>query len=223
MRETTVLIADDHAVVREGLQKLLEAEPGLRVVGLAENGRQAVEEARRLHPDVVLMDLRMPVLDGFLATRYIRESCPGTAVVVLTMYEQEEYVLNLLREGATGYRLKGVSSRGLIRAIRAAARGEPAFAPAEVARRAGTGAAGKAGGVVGNGAAAMLSFLSPRELDVLRLLGSGLSNREIGKTLYISERTVKKHVSRILTKLRVRSRTEAVVTAARRGLISVSR
>jgi DNA-binding NarL/FixJ family response regulator len=219
-----VLIVDDHTIVREGLKNILNAEPDFDVVGLARNGREAVEEARKLRPDVVLMDVQMPELNGILATRYIKESCPETSVIMLTMFDRDEFLFEAVKEGATGYILKDVPSSEVFAAIRAAARGESLLHPA-VARKLMAGFASmshrrKAAAETPQEAA---DGLSSRELDVLRLIGTGLTNKQVADALFVSERTVKKHMTQILIKLSASSRTDAVITAVQRGLIRIDK
>lgn len=219
MHEIKLLIADDHAVVREGLKRILDLEPDIQVVGLARDGQEAIDLVRKLRPQVVLMDIRMPGIDGILATRYIKEAFPETAVIMLTMYDWDEYLFQAVNEGATGYILKDVPACEVVQAVRAGARGESLLHPgmarklmegfASLSHRRSSGFPPADGG----------SSLSSRELDVLRLLGAGLSNKAIAEKLFITERTVKKHVGEILRTLGVTSRTEAVITAVSRGLI----
>jgi DNA-binding NarL/FixJ family response regulator len=214
-----VLIADDQALVREGLSMIVEAQEDMEVVGHAGNGADAVDEALRLSPDVILMDIRMPVLDGIAATRALLESAGQNAprVVVLTTFSLDEYVLEALRAGASGFLLKDAPRAELLDAIRAAARGDALISPSvtrplieELIRRASPAPS----------APAVLEQLTPRELEVLRLVGQGLSNAELAIELVVSEGTVKTHVSRILMKLGLRDRVQAVVLAYETGLIS---
>jgi DNA-binding NarL/FixJ family response regulator len=200
---TTVLIVDDHPVVRDGLRAVLSAEPGVRVVGECGRGDEAVEVAAALRPDVVLMDLRLPGLDGVDATARIVAAGTG-AVLVLTTYDSDGDILRAVEAGATGYLLKDASRQELARAVLAAARGETVLAPPVAARlftRSRTPA------------------LTPRETEVLRGIALGQSNPDIGRALFISEATVKSHVMRIFEKLGVRDRTAAVTTAIARGIL----
>jgi DNA-binding NarL/FixJ family response regulator len=203
-----VLLVDDHPVVRQGLRGMLEAEPDMRVVGEASSGAQAVALARTTGPDVVLMDLRMPDLDGAEATGQIVADLPGCRVVVLTTFESDGDILRAVGAGASGYLLKDASRDELAHAIRAAARGETVLAPTvatTLARRVRTPAQ---------------PALSAREVEVLALVAQGLTNAEIGRRLFIAEATVKTHLLRAFAKLDVADRTAAVVAAMSRGLLS---
>lgn len=207
-----VLIADDHALVRTGFRKILESEPDLEVVGEAGDGSEAVESSLLLRPDVVLMDVRMPRLDGLEATRRLAGK---TRVLVLTTFDLNEYVYEALRAGASGFLLKDAPADQLVTAIRVVAAGEALLAPSvtrrlieEFARR-----------PPSNARPAQLEALSPRELEVLRLVARGLSNAEIARELYVGDATVKTHVSRILHKLNLRDRVQAVVLAYESGLL----
>ena len=217
---TRVLVADDEELVRSGLRMLLESEPDLTVVGTAADGVEAVAGARRLRPDVVLMDIRMPRLDGLAATRQILgpDGPSGCRVVVLTTFDVDEHVYEALRAGASGFLLKDVPAAQLAHAVRVAAAGEALLAPS-VTRRliaAFTQRSPAAAGPVPG-----LAELTPREVEVLVLLAEGLSNAEIAGRLYVGEATVKTHVARILLKLGVRDRVQAVVVAFRAGLVPV--
>jgi DNA-binding NarL/FixJ family response regulator len=217
-----VLIVDDEELVRTGLRLILDAEPDLDVVGAAPDGRQALTQVRRLLPDVVLMDIRMPGLDGLEATRRLL-SGPDPArckVVILTTFDVDEHVYEALRAGASGFLLKDVPADQLAHAIRVAAAGEAMLAPS-VTRRLITAFARQAPpettAARGNG----LTELTERETEVLTLLAEGLSNAEIAGRLFVGEATVKTHVARILTKLGVRDRVQAVIAAFRAGLVPV--
>jgi DNA-binding NarL/FixJ family response regulator len=207
-----VLIADDQALVRTGFRKILESEPDLEVVGEAGDGGEAVEAGLLLRPDVVLMDIRMPRLDGLEATRRLAGK---TRVLVLTTFDVNEYVYEALRAGASGFLLKDAPADQLVTAIRVVAAGDALLAPSitrrlieEFARRPRS-----------NAHPAELAALSPRELDVLRLVARGLSNAEIAGELYVGDATVKTHVSHILQKLNLRDRVQAVVLAYESGLL----
>jgi NarL family two-component system response regulator YdfI len=205
-----VLIADDHLVVREGLSAILEVAGDIEPVGEAADGAEAVRLAGELSPDVVLMDLRMPNLDGIEAIRQIRARYPAIEIVILTTYDDDEYIVQGLRAGARGYLLKDTSRQVLFNAIRAAARGESLLPSAVVEK------------VVAHLAKpqpAPRAPLSNREQEVLVLLAEGAANKEIAFQLHITERTVKAHVTSILNKLGVNSRTEAVAVALRSGLL----
>ena len=213
-----VLLVDDQALFREGLRTLLAAQPGVEVVGEAANGEEALRLAATRRPDVVLMDLQMPVLDGVAATRRLRESSPDCQVIVLTTFDDDEYVFEGLRAGAVGYLLKDTSSQRLLEAIRAAARGESFLQPsvaakvvAEFTRLSASGARTRAG--------ALVEPLSERETEILRLLAQGASNREIAEALVIAEGTTKNHITSILGKLGVRDRTQAALKARELGLV----
>lgn len=211
----TVLVVDDHAVVREGLRTYLELEDGIELAGEAGNGRQAVARAIELRPDVVLMDLQMPEMGGIAATQAIRAHLPDTHVIVLTSFSDDEHVLPAIKAGATGYLLKDASAEELLQAIEAAAHGESRLHPT-VARRliqqVTTPPAPKAS-----------DALTPRELEVLRLIARGMSNKEIARELVTSDRTIKGHVSNILAKLALADRTQAALFAVREGLAPLSR
>jgi DNA-binding NarL/FixJ family response regulator len=207
-----VLLADDHRLMREGTAALLRADERIEVVGLAENGREAVALAERRAPDVVLLDLNMPVVNGLEACAALRERRPQTYVLMLTVSEEEPDLYAALRVGAAGYLLKDMPPDELIEAVLAVARGEPRIAQAMASRmlvELGSGAAGR-------GSGDPIDRLSDREREVLGLLSEGLRNREIAERLVISEATVKTHVRRVLEKLRFRNRAEAAAFAARR-------
>jgi DNA-binding NarL/FixJ family response regulator len=203
-----VLIADDHAVVREGLRTFLELQEGIEVAGEAADGREAVDEAERLRPDVVLMDLVMPRLDGVEAMRELRKRVLGARVVVLTSFLDDERLLPALRAGAAGYLLKNVAPRELARSIRLAAAGEALIDPAVAARLV---------DALGSDRRAEQAELTPREEEVLDLIGRGFANKRIALELGIAEKTVKTHVSHVLAKLGVSDRTQAALYAARQG------
>jgi two-component system, NarL family, response regulator LiaR len=207
---TRVLITDDHGVVRQGLRMFLSLDPEFEVVGEAENGREALDMARKLKPDVVLMDLLMPVMDGISATEAIRKELPEVEVVALTSVLEDASVTGAVRAGAIGYLLKDTDSEELSRAIKAAAEGRVHLAPEAAARLMREVRAPE------NPAA-----LTGRETEVLRLLARGKANKQIAGGLYVSEKTVKAHVSAILMKLGVQSRTQAALYAVRTGLVSL--
>lgn len=213
-----ILIVDDQALFREGLRTLLTVHSEFEVVGEAANGEEAIRLAAVTRPSVVLMDLRMPVLDGVRATERLRDILPQTRVIVLTTFDDEDLVFDGLRAGAIGYLLKDVSSEKLFEAIRAAARGEYFLLPSITAK------------VIAefsrlpkssfNKNTEMTESLSPRELEILRLVGTGVSNKEIAEQLVISEGTVKNHLSSILSKLAVKDRLQAVLKARELGILS---
>lgn len=211
-----VLLVDDQALFREGLHTLLSVQPGLEIVGEAGNGEEALRMATALQPDVILMDMQMPVLDGPAATRELKSRHPGIKVIVLTTFDDDESVFEGLRAGAVGYLLKDTPSARLVEAIRMAARGESFLEPSVAAK------------VVAEfarlsprptGAEALAEPLSEREIEVLRMIAGGASNREIAAGLVIAEGTVKNHVTNILAKLGVSDRTEAAVKAKNLGII----
>ncbi|HWN26307.1 MAG TPA: response regulator transcription factor [Actinomycetospora sp.] len=206
-----VVIADDHPVVRRGLAALLESVEGVEVVGQAATGREAVREAQLLAPDVVLMDVQMPDLDGVEASRRIATSSPGVAVLVLTMHDDDETVLAALRAGARGYLLKGADQEEIRRAVHAVVAGEMIVAPAAAAHVVARLAAPPA-------AAAPFPELTPREREVLDAVARGRPNGAIAAELGLAPKTVGNHVSTIFTKLGVATRAEAVVAARRAGL-----
>ncbi len=217
MTPVRVLLVDDQALFREALATLLAAHDGIDVVGEAGNGDEALREAAALAPDVVLMDLRMPVLDGVAATRRLRVEQPGIRVIALTTFDDDEDVFAALRAGAVGYLLKDVLSARLVEAVLAAARGEsvlqPSVAAKVLARFAQLPDAPRAR------PQPLVVPLSERELDVLRLLADGRSNREIAATLFLAEGTVKNHVTNVLGKLGARDRTQAALRARDLGLL----
>jgi DNA-binding NarL/FixJ family response regulator len=215
-----VLLAEDQAIVRAGFRALLEGEPDLEVAGEAANGRDAVSLARELRPDLVLMDIRMPELDGLEATRQITADrmLNDTRVLVLTTFELDEYVFGALRAGASGFLLKGGEPGELLAAIRLVAAGESLLAPSVTKRL--IEAYISQPEQDRTAAPAGLDELSPREREVLELVARGSTNREIAEELYLSPLTVKTHVSRILTKLRARDRVQLVVIAYQTGLVS---
>jgi DNA-binding NarL/FixJ family response regulator len=219
MSMINVLVVDDQALVRSGFTVILDAEPDLTVVGEAADGAQAVAAAVELRPDVVLMDVRMPGLDGIAATA---EVCARTAarVLMLTTFDLDEYVYDALRAGASGFLLKSMRRHDLVDAVRVVAAGEALLAPS-VTRRLIAEVVGRSRSapVVGTPGAARLAGLSPRERDTLRQLARGLSNVEIAAELFVTEHTVKTHVSNLLAKLGLRDRVQAVVLAYECGLV----
>jgi NarL family two-component system response regulator YdfI len=205
-----ILIADDHLIVREGLQAILETAPDLKLVGEARDGIEAVQLSGELLPDVVLMDLRMPRMDGIAAIRQIKAKYPQVEIVILTTYDEDEYIIKGLQAGARGYLLKDSGRQALFDTIRAAARSE-SLLPSTVIDRVVAHLSG--------GKSSQPAPLSDREMEVLGLMAQGAANKEIALQLSISERTVKAHVTGILNKLGVNSRTEAVALALRQGLL----
>ena len=226
-----IVVADDHQVVRAGFAALLETQPDFAVLGTAADGAEAVEACRCVKPDVVLMDVRMPGVDGIEATRQLMADdfgAPTPKVLILTTFDLDEYVFDALRAGASGFLLKDVTAERLFEGVRIVAAGEALLAPgvtrrliSEFARtpapskRSGAAIAPVAAGAVRSAIAA----LTPRETEVLRLVAEGLSNTEVAARLFVTEETVKTHVSRLLSKLGLRDRTQAVVTAYESGLV----
>ena len=217
MTPIRVLLVDDQALFREGLRTLLSVQPAFEVVGEASNGEEAIQESLAHHPDVVLMDLRMPVMDGVIATRRLHSLQPQTRVIVLTTFDDDESVFDGLRAGAVGYLLKDVASVKLFEAIRGAAKGESFLQPSvaakvleEFSRLANQAPAHPQ---------ALIEPLSDRELEVLRQVATGSSNKEIAATFVIAEGTVKNHLTNILRKLEVQDRAQAVLKARDLGLI----
>ena len=219
MDKIRVLIADDHQVVREGLSTLLNSKKDIEVVGLAKDGLDAVNKAREFVPDVVLMDISMPRMNGVEATRQIRRENPHIRVVVLTMYDEEEYIFDLVQAGATGYLLKDADSAQIAKAIQAIAQGESLIHPA-VASKILTEFSLLAEGK-GRKPGRVEHDLTTREVTVLRLVAEGKTNKEIANDLDISEKTVKNHVRNIFHKLHVYDRTQAAIHAIRKGIIDL--
>jgi DNA-binding NarL/FixJ family response regulator len=212
-----ILIVDDQAMVRQGFGALLNSQPDLEVVGDAADGAAAVEAAARLDPDVILMDIRMPEVDGLEATRRILAGRPERPrVLVLTTFDLDDYVYEALRAGASGFLLKDAPADELVHAVRVVAAGDALLAPS-VTRRLIADFAGRAR--AGRPQLAAVSSLTPREVDVLRLIARGLSNTEIAAELFIDAQTVKTHLTRILTKTGLRDRAQAIVFAYESGLV----
>jgi DNA-binding NarL/FixJ family response regulator len=223
-----IVVADDHQIVRSGFAALLGTQPDFTVVGIADDGAEAVRVCRETSPDVVLMDVRMPGMDGIEATRLLTSADSGPRVLVLTTFDLDEYVYDALRAGASGFLLKDVTAERLFDAVRVIAEGEALLAPAitkrlisEFARQRPRPKEPKdpkqPADAVQPGPA--FGTLTPRETEVLRLIAEGLSNPEIAKRLVVTEETVKTHVSRVLSKLGLRDRTQAVVAAYESGLV----
>ncbi|KAB2342090.1 response regulator [Actinomadura rudentiformis] len=213
MSDVRVLVADDQRLIREGIASLLGLQTGVAVVGVAEDGREAVERALALTPDVVLMDVRMPVMDGVEATSLLRARTPECRILMLTTFDDEEYVVAALRAGASGYLLKDLPAPELAQAVRMVHAGVDQFAPAV------TGRLLKAVRDVPKDVPKPDVALTGRELDVIRLIAAGATNREIATRLYVSEGTVKNHVSSILARLGLRDRTQAAIYAHDHGLL----
>jgi two-component system, NarL family, response regulator LiaR len=209
----TILVVDDHSVVRQGLKMFLGLDPELEIIGEAENGAEAVRLAAELKPDVVLMDMLMPVMDGIEATKLIRRDMPDTEVIALTSVLEDAAVVGAIKAGAIGYLLKDTQSDELRRAIKAASEGQVQLSPQAAARLMRE---------VRTPEVAAPDALTERENDVLKLLAQGKANKEIARDLFIGEKTVKTHVSNILLKLGVQSRTQAALYAAQNGLAELS-
>ena len=220
MNEIRLVLADDHAVVRSGTRELLEQEPDLKIVGEASNGEEAVRLAQELQPDVLVMDVRMPKMSGVEATRRIKADTSDVKVLVLTAHDDDEYVFALLQAGANGYLLKTAEIEELVRAIRTVAAGQSALAPEVTGKVVAQFTSGKGLPDALSGNQHDYDGLTERELSILDLVGQGLSNKQIGKELFISDRTVQAHLSNIFSKLGVNSRTEAVMHAVRKGWIT---
>jgi DNA-binding NarL/FixJ family response regulator len=210
-----VLLADDHPVYRDGLAALLASVDGLEVVATAEDGAAAVALATELQPDVVVMDVQMPGLDGIEATRRLTAASPHIGVVMLTMAEEDATLFSAMQAGATGYLLKGANQAEITRAVTAVARGEAIFGPAIARRIADFFAAGPA---VGSAAEQAFPQLTAREREILELVAAGRSNAQIASTLFLSPKTVRNNVSNIFAKLHVADRAEAIVRAREAGL-----
>jgi two-component system response regulator NreC len=217
MAKIRLILADDHAVVRSGIRMLLEAQPDIEIVAEAETGRQAVEQVRRLKPDVVLMDVQMPELNGIEATQQIKKMVPGTAVLALTMHEDDQYFFEMIRAGASGYVPKRAAPDDLVTAIRTVARGEIFLYPSLATRlvqdylkRADSGEQ-----------PLVYDDLTPREREVLVLIAEGLTNAEIANRLVISVKTVDRHRENIMRKLNMHNRIDLVKYAIRKGLIDL--
>lgn len=204
-----LVIADDHPVVRAGLHGMLSSQPDFEVIGEAQNGALAVQMAVQMRPDVILMDLRMPELDGATSIRQIKAQCPDIHVLVLTTYDSDSDILSAIEAGATGYLLKDTPRDELFAAIRTAARGETVLAPPVASR------------LIIARQAPIEETLSAREIEVLMLAARGASNKEIGQRLFISEATVKSHLIHIFSKLHVSDRTAAVTVALERGFLQL--
>jgi NarL family two-component system response regulator LiaR len=221
MDKVSILIVDDHTLFRTGIRKMLEAEADMRVVGEAATGREALEQARKLVPDVILMDIKMPdpaagagqALDGIEATRRLCREMPHLGVIFCTMFEDDEFVFAGLQAGGRGYILKDAGPDTVLRAIRAVANGESLLGPtiAEKVMRQFSALPGKQ--------APVFDDLTPRELEVLTLIAGGLANKEIAQELVISEKTVKNHINNIFSKLHVNDRSQAILYAIRKGLV----
>ncbi len=218
-KKIKVLIVDDHRIVREGLSAILETKEEIQIVGEAGDGGEAVEKARSLMPDVIVMDVSMPGMSGVEATRIIKREFPHIGVIALTMYEDQQYIFDLVRAGATGYLLKDSDSSDILAAIRAISRGESLIHPSVASKILAEFS------LLSEGKGKKRSFLdhdlTEREITVLRLVADGKTNKEIANVLDLSEKTVKNHVRNIFHKLHVYDRTQAAILAIRKGIIEL--
>jgi len=210
MGRIKILITDDHPVVRSGIRGMLETEPDFDVIAEAKNGREALELVQKFTPDVVLMDLRMPEMEGVEAITKIKESHPNIHILVLTTFDTDADIVRAVEAGATGYMLKDAPREALFQAVRTTARGEAALAPTVASR------------LMGKMRASGEEALSPREIEVLMLVARGASNQDVAEKLHISKATVKSHLLQIYQKLGVSDRTAAATTAIERGIIRLS-
>jgi NarL family two-component system response regulator LiaR len=215
MGKIKVLLAEDHVIVREGTREFVQREPDMEVVGEASDGEEAVKLATKLKPDVVVMDIAMPKLNGIEATKQIKAHLPSTAILILTAYDYDQYIFALLEAGAAGYLLKGVQVREVIDAIRAVYAGESVLHPV-VARRVIDRMVSPA-----KNKTEVAEPLSEREMEVLKLAATGISNKEIAQQLFLSPRTVQVHLGNVFNKLGVASRTEAILYGLKRGWFSL--
>lgn len=215
MNKVNILIVDDHTLFRTGVRKMLEAEEDMRVVGEAATGVEALEQARALMPDVILMDIKMPDLDGVQAARTLHREMPHVGIIFVTMFEDDEFIFKGLQAGGRGYILKDADPDTMLRAIRAVAHGESLLGStvAQKVMRQFSALPGKQ--------APLVDDLTPRELEVLKLIAEGRSNSEIAEELVISEKTVKNHINNIFSKLHVYDRSQAMLYAIRKGLVKV--
>jgi DNA-binding NarL/FixJ family response regulator len=211
----SILVVDDHTLFRTGIRKMLEAEADMRVVGEAATGREALAQARKLMPDVILMDIKMPDLDGIEATRQLCREMPHVGIIFCTMFEDEEFVFAGLQAGGRGYILKDADPDTVLRAIRAVAHGESLLAPTIAQKVMSRFSA------LPSKPTPLYDELTPRELEVLKLIAEGLCNKEIAQELVISEKTVKNHINNIFSKLHVNDRSQAMLYAIRMGLVKV--
>jgi DNA-binding NarL/FixJ family response regulator len=215
MDAVNILIVDDHTLFRTGIRKMLEAEPDMRVVGEAATGREALEQARQLMPDVILMDVKMPDMDGIEATRRLCREMPHVGVIFCTMFQDDEFVFAGLQAGGRGYILKDADPETMLRAIRAVAHGESLLG-STIAQK-----VMRQFSALPDKQTALVDDLTPRELEVLTLIAEGLPNKQIAQELTISEKTVKNHINNIFSKLHVYDRSQAMLYAIRQGLVKV--
>jgi two-component system, NarL family, response regulator LiaR len=217
MKKIKILLAEDHVVVREGTRELIQHEDDMEVVGEAGDGAEAVELATHTHPDVIIMDVNMPKLNGIEATKQIKVKLPSTAILILSAYDNDQYISALLEAGAAGYLLKNIKGKELIDAVRAVHAGESVLHP-KIARKVLNRLISSSPHVDGEPVA---NVLSERELEVLKLAAKGLNNRDISEQLFLSVRTVQAHLGNIFNKLDVGSRTEAILVGLKKGWFSV--
>jgi NarL family two-component system response regulator LiaR len=215
--KTRILIADDHPLLREALCQVFSSQKDMEIVGQAGNGEEAIDLASQLKPDILVMDIMMPKFDGLEASRQIKRITPNTAILILTAYDDDNYVLGLLEAGATGYLMKSAKGQDLVEAVRAVRSGESVLHP-KIIEKLLKQAMAKPAEAAGQ---KIKDLLSDREMEMLKLLATGMSNKEIAEKLYLSLRTVKAHMSNIFTKMNVASRSEALVEALRKGLITL--
>lgn len=215
--KTRILIADDHPLLREALCQVFSSQKDMEIVGQAGNGEEAIDLASQLKPDILVMDIMMPKFDGLEASRQIKKITPNTAILILTAYDDDNYVLGLLEAGATGYLMKSAKGQDLVEAVRAVRAGESVLHP-KIIEKLLKQAMVKP---VETAEQKMKDLLSDREMEMLKLLATGMSNKEIAEKLCLSLRTVKAHMSNIFTKMNVASRSEALVEALRRGLLTL--
>ncbi len=215
MNRISVLLAEDHTIVRKGLRSLLDSEPGIEILGEAQDGREAIEKVRQVHPDVVVMDITMPGLNGLEATRQIKKQFPEIKVLVLTMHANEEYIFQILRAGASGYVVKQAAPADLVSAIRAVYRGDSFLSPA-ISQKVIEEYIRRADGVIENS----YDRLTTRERETLQLIAEGRSNREIAALLHITVKTVETHRANLMNKLDIHNTAELTQYAIRKGVIS---
>jgi NarL family two-component system response regulator LiaR len=215
--KTRILIADDHPLLREALCQVFSSQEDMEIVGQANNGEEAINLTSQLKPDILIMDIMMPKSDGLEASRQIKKIAPDTAILILTAYDEDNYVLGLLEAGATGYLMKSARGQDLVEAVRAIRAGESVLHPKIIEKLLKQAMAKPADGLDHK----IKDILSDREMEMLRLLATGMSNKEIADRLCLSLRTVKAHMSNIFTKMNVASRSEALVEALRKGLLTL--
>ena len=215
--KTRILIADDHPLLREALCQVFSSQKDMEIIGQASNGEEAIKLTSQLKPDILVMDIMMPKSDGLEASRQIKKIAPNTAILILTAYDDDNYVLGLLEAGATGYLMKSARGQDLVEAVRAIRAGESVLHP-KIIERLLKQAMAKPAGTADH---RIKELLSDREMEMLKLLATGMSNKEIADKLFLSLRTVKAHMSNIFTKMNVASRSEALVEALKKGLLTL--